>query len=90
MARVDVDRFDDRRVSRVFVAVSLAEARQAEAILNDHGVDYVISVEPCGTSLFGSPRSGAWFYVDVGQAEYCRSKLAAAGLDIGVVEDPPA
>jgi hypothetical protein len=61
-----------------------------EELLTVHGVNYVVQVEVFSTSLFGTPRNGAAFYVAAGQAPYCRSKLTSAGLSRGVViEDLP-
>ena len=88
MARVDPDSLAD--AERVFIAASLTEALRVENLLTLSGVDYAVHVEIFSTSLFGSPRNGAAFYVAAGQAAYCRSHLRAAGLGRGVVEDPPA
>jgi hypothetical protein len=88
MARVDAESFGDRELARVFVAATIAEARRAEGLLSERGVDYVVQAEPLGRSLFGSLRMGAAFYVEIGQAPYCGSQLIAAGLGIGVLIDP--
>ena len=48
-----------------------------------------VQVELFGYTFFGSARYGAVFYVAAGQAEYCRSALVAAGLELGVVEEEP-
>lgn len=71
----------------VFIASSLAEAQQAEELLTQRGVHYVVGVEPLGRTLFGSPRNVAVFYVDVSQAQYCGSELVTAGLGLGVLID---
>ncbi len=89
MARVEREALKDQKLSRVFLATSMAEARQAESLLAGRGLNYVVEVEAWGTSLFGSVRHGAMFYVDAGQADYCRRQLTDAGLEIGVVDDPP-
>lgn len=88
MARVEPEALAD--TERVFIAASLAEALQVEDLLTGNGVNYIVLVEAFGTSLFGTPRNGAAFYVARGQAAYCRSQLTAAGFGQGVViEDPP-
>jgi len=88
MARVEGDAFGDRELARVFMAATVAEARRAEALLTERGVDYVVRAEPLGRSLFGSLRMGAAFYVEVQQAQYCGSLLVAEGFGLGVLIDP--
>jgi hypothetical protein len=73
----------------VFITPKLGEARRVEALLTQRGVDYAVHVELFGYTLFGSARYGAMFYVAAGQAHYCRSALADAGLGLGVVEEEP-
>jgi hypothetical protein len=88
MARVEPEALADPE--RVFTTGSLAEALRVEALLTVNGVDYAVHVETFSTSLFGTPRNGAAFYVTTGQAAYCRAQLTAAGLGRGVlIEDPP-
>jgi hypothetical protein len=90
MPRVDPEELGDRELACVFIAVTLAEARRAEELLTDRGVNYVIQPEPFGRTLLGSPRVGAAFYVPVGQAEYCGSQLVTAGFGLGVlISGPP-
>jgi hypothetical protein len=89
MARIDREALTNPE--RVFVAGTLAEARQVEDLLTGSGVDYVVQVEIFGTTLFGSPRNWAVFCVAAGQATYCRLRLTEAGLGRGVLlEDPPS
>ena len=87
MARVESETLADRDLIEVFIARTLDEARRVEGLLTDRGVDYVVQVELFGRTLFGSPRYGAMFYVTVGQAQYCRSALAAADFGRGIVEE---
>lgn len=85
MARVEAQ--DIRDPERMFVAGSLRVARHVEEWLTRAGVDYAIEVEPIGRSLlFRTERMGAVFYVNAGQAGYCRKELTAAGFDRGVVD----
>jgi len=74
-------------VAPVFIAATVAEARRAEEILDAHGVEYEIRVQPFGRTLFGSPRQGAFFYVPHELVVSTGALLTAAGLGIGVV--PP-
>ena len=85
MARIEPDDLPD--AERVFLAGSLRVAQRIEEWLTNAGVDYAVQVEPLGRSLFfGSVRMGAAFYVNAGQAAYCRQQLIMAGFDGGVVE----
>jgi hypothetical protein len=84
MARIEADALPDPE--QVYLAASLGEARKVEALLTSRGVDYATEVEALGRStLFGSIRHAAGFYVTAVQAEYCRSALAQAGFSHGVV-----
>ena len=79
--------FGDQELVRVFVAATVREAKRAEALLTDRGVNYIVRPEAFGRTLFGSPRVGAAFYVLASQAEYCGSQLVAAGFGLGVLID---
>ena len=69
----------------VYIAAKLQEAKSVETLLATLGVDYAVDVEEIGTTLFGSTRQGAVFYVADGQAAYTSAKLAEAGLGEGVI-----
>ena len=92
MAGVEPDQIRDPE--RILIARSLRLALRVEEWLTRAGVDYTVQVESVGRSLlFRSERMGAVFYVNVGQATYCREQLTAAGFGRSVVEaeeDPPA
>ena len=87
MAWVESDTLESRDLVAVFIGQTLAEARRVEGLLTQRGVDYAVQVELFGYTLLGSARYGAMFYVTVSQAEYCRSALVAAGLELGVIEE---
>ena len=88
MASVDPDQIRDPE--RIFVARSLRLAQRVEERLTTAGVDYTVQVESIGRSLiFRTERMGAVFYVNAGQAAYCREQLTAAGFGSGVVESEP-
>lgn len=87
MARIEPEELADPE--RIFVASSLRSAQQAEELLTGTGVSYAVQVEEFGKSfLFNTPRHAAVFYVESGQAAYCRSRLTGAGLGRSVVDDP--
>jgi hypothetical protein len=86
MARIEADALSDPE--QVYLAASLREARGVEALLTSRGVSFATQVEVLGQStLFGSLRHAAGFYVSAAQAEYCRSALAQAGFSSGIVQD---
>ena len=87
MARVEPDALSHRALARVFIAGTLAEAKQVEELLTVNGVDYVVRVEPFRASIFFGPRNGAAFYVSVAQADYCRGHLTAEGFGRGVLHE---
>ena len=86
MARVEADALRDP--VDIYVASSLGLARAVEELLTSQGIDYVVQVEDLGrTTLFGSQRHAAAFYVAGEQAEACRAMLRAGELAHGVVEE---
>ena len=88
MARVEPE--DIRDPERISVARSLRIALRVEEWLTRAGIDYAVQVESVGRSLlFRTERMGAVFYVNAGQAAYCREQLAAAGFTRDVVESEP-
>lgn len=85
MARIDPEALRDPE--QVYLATSLGEAREVETLLTTNGVDYATQVELLGRStLFGSVRHGAGFYVTASHADYCRTALTHAGFSRGIVQ----
>ena len=88
MGRIDADGLHDPE--QIYLASSLRAARTVEAVLDARGINYVVQVEELGrTTLFGTMRHAAGFYVSAGQASYCREVLTEAGLTHGIVDDGP-
>lgn len=88
VARIEAEALRDPE--NIYLAASLRVARRVEALLTGYGIDYVVQVESLGRStLFGTPRHGAAFYVTAGQSAYCRTLLAEAGLSQGLVHPAP-
>jgi hypothetical protein len=85
MARIEPEGVPDGKLTRVFVALTLAEAKSAEDVLTAKGIDYVISVEELARTLFGSPRNAAVFEVPEEDATRCAEILTKAGFGAGVV-----
>jgi hypothetical protein len=81
---------DLRDPEHIYLASSLRAARKVEALLDSQGVSYVVQVEELGrTTLFGTMRHAAGFYVNAGQASYCRLLLEEAGMAHGIVDESP-
>jgi hypothetical protein len=89
MPRVDPEALADRRLVRVYIALKIREARQVEGVLDQHGVEFAVLVEPAGRSLFGSARQGAVFCVAEEHSVRCVELLTRAGFDVGVVPQTP-
>ena len=86
MARVEDDALQEP--AGVYLASSLREAKDVEELLTSRGVNYDVQVQSLGRStLFGSPRYGAAFFVSSSQAAYCRALLIEVGFTRGIVED---
>lgn len=84
MARIEADALPDPE--QVYLAASMREARKVEAVLTSRGVDYATAVEALPRStLFGSIRHAAGFYVTASQADYSRQALVQAGFSHGIV-----
>ena len=85
MARVEGEALQNP--VHVYLASSLGLARGVEAVLMSSGVDYAVQVEDLGrTTLFGSQRHGAAFYVSADQAAHCRELLRTGEFAHGVVD----
>ena len=73
----------------VFVTFKLKEARLAERVLSDAGIDYSVSVEVLGRTLFGFKRNGVVISVAPALFSRCAALLKDAGLSSGVMPEPP-
>jgi hypothetical protein len=88
MARIEPEEVRDPE--RILVARSLRFALRIEEWLSTAGIDYAVQVESIGRSLlFRTERMGAVFYVNAGQATYCRERLTADGFGRDVVDSEP-
>ena len=87
MPHAEPDEFLDRDLARIFMALTMAEARSAEAALDARAIRYVVQAEPVGRTLFGLPRHLAVFYVAAEEADACAAVLVASGLHAGVVRE---
>ena len=62
--RRDADFFADQDVDLVYIGKRLGRSQDAEAVLNEAGVDYAIEVDNyVGGTIFRTTRAGAFFYV---------------------------
>jgi hypothetical protein len=87
MARIHPDVVPAGKLTRVFVALTLADARSAEDVLTAKGIDYVVTVEDRARTLFGSPRNVAVFEVPETQATHGAEILTKAGFGAGVITE---
>jgi len=90
MGRIDFDDWEGKEVTRVYIAGRLAEAREIEKTLTEHGVDYAVDLEPFRLMVLGifpSKHTGVGFYVLSGQASFSKRVLLDAGLRAGIEED---
>ncbi len=90
MARVAMESFEEgEEIVRVYLAVSLAEARRVEEALDRSEFSYAVEVEPFASpTALGSnaARSGAGFWVLSEDLEACADALEQAGLIAGLVQ----
>jgi hypothetical protein len=90
MARVDLDGWEGREVTRVYIAGRVAEASQVEKALTERGVDYAVDLEPFRLMVLGifpSQHMGVGFYVLSDQAAFSRRSLLEAGLTAGIEDE---
>ena len=88
MGRIDLDKFTDLNITRIYIAKNIKEAQSIEKLLTEKSVDYALSVEPyLPPSLLQSERMGAAFYVESTQSDICRQIITDKGLGAGIVYD---
>jgi hypothetical protein len=87
MGKKSLEEFLIDERERIFIAVNLGEAKKAEEILNENGIDYAVNIEPYyRMSPFQTEHRGAAFYVKSEHADFCRKILKEKGLGVGVVD----
>jgi hypothetical protein len=75
--------FDDREVSLIHIAGTLRGALRLEQLLTEQGIDYAVETDRYVSGFFfATEKTGAFFYVLEGQAEYCRALLAQHGFSV--------
>lgn len=90
MARVPMESFEEgTEIVRVYLATSLAEAQEAERVLETAGVEYGVEVEVLPSrTLFGlgSGRRGAGIWVREARLADAADALERAGCVGGLVD----
>jgi hypothetical protein len=77
------DDYGDSELELVYIARRLQEAKNVEALLTEHGLDYTVQVEQYRAGvIFVSVRAGAFFYVPVETAPRCRELLTQSGYRV--------
>ena len=73
--------FEDQKLTLVYMAKRLREARAVEEVLNAGSIDYVVLPEHyTGGLFFSSQRVGAFFYVSSQVETHARALLSAQGF----------
>lgn len=86
MPPLDRAAFDGKDIEPIFVGLTMNDCTAAERVLEATAIEYTVEVESIDAGPFRSRRSGAVFYVVVGQAAFCRQQLHTAGLSLGVID----
>ncbi|WP_242395868.1 hypothetical protein [Anaeromyxobacter oryzisoli] len=90
MTRIAMEAFEEgTEIVRVYLATTLAEARQVEAVLDAVALRYAVEVEEFATpTALGSnaPRRGAGFWLAPGDLDASCDALERAGLVRGLVQ----
>jgi len=90
MPKLEIEKFADKEITRIYLADRLAEAKSVENTLTEHTIDYAVEMEPYLKVVLGIypiENQGAAFYVLSGQAHFARKALMAVGLKIGIQDD---
>ncbi len=88
MGRIDLEKFSDLNITRIYIAKNIKEAQSIEKLLTEKNIDYALSVEPfLPPSLLQSERMGAAFYVESTQSDICRQIIVDQGLGAGIIYD---
>ena len=75
--------FDEREVALVHIAGTLRGALKVEDLLTENGIDYCVEADLYRSGFFfATEKTGAFFYVLEGQAEYCRGLLRRHGFSV--------
>ncbi len=88
MGRIELEKFSDLNITRIYIAKNIKEAQSIEKLLTEKNIDYALSVEPfLPPTLLQSERMGAAFYVETAQSDTCRQIITDQGLDAGIIYD---
>jgi hypothetical protein len=88
MGRIELEKFSDRNITRIYIAKNLKEAQSVEKLLTEKNIEYALSLEPfLPPTLLQSERMGAAFYVESSRTDVCRQVISEQGLGAGIVYD---
>jgi hypothetical protein len=88
--RREADFFGDDELELVQLAKRLRDAKHAESVLDEAGIDYFVEAAPYRAYLLlviPVHRAGAWFYVRPELADVAREALKVGGLSVVEVLD---
>jgi hypothetical protein len=89
MARIEIEDFSDKDISRIFIARNIREAERAEMLLRENGISYAVEIEEfVGAGPFAiSAKNGVAFYVLSGERNFCRDLFFRNHLKSGWIGD---
>ena len=88
MARFTLEEFNERQPELIYIAGSLTEAKEVEAVLHEKQIDYALNIEYFAKQSFlGGTYPGVFFYVSVHDAQDSREHLIFHGLTDTVAAD---
>ncbi len=82
MARRTADELAGTPLSLIYIADNIVDARRAERILTEQGIDYAIGLEPFASTsvMVVGERTGLFVYVPTAEHRSCADLLGRLGL----------
>ena len=89
MAKIEIEDFSGKDISRIFIARNIREAERAEKLLEENGVSYAVQIEEfVGPGLLTiSAKNGVAFYVLSSQHDFCRDLFFRNDLKSGWIDE---
>ena len=89
MARIEIEEFSGKEISRIFIARSIREADKVERLLEENGISYAVQIEEFVSSglLTVSTRKGAACYVSSSHHDFCRDLFFKNNLKKGWIDE---
>lgn len=89
MARKTAEELSSTPLSLIYIAGNVSDAKRAEQLLTEQGIDYTLTLQPYMKSsflgmVFGTSYTGLYVLVPTSQHRFCADLLHSKGL-IGVI-----